>query len=80
MRSLKLPTDICGSERTPGWFASMDGTSASIKDDTGSFTITSVLGLTTDNDGCLWLRLQDLTILRYCNGRSNTLPKMRILI
>lgn len=41
----------------------------SIKDDTGSFTITSVLGLTTDNDGCLWLRLQDLTILRYRNGR-----------
>ena len=26
-----------------------------VKDDTGTFTITSVLGLTTDNDGCLWL-------------------------
>jgi len=39
-----------------------------IKDDSGAFTIASVLGLTSDNDGCLWLRLQDLTILRYCKG------------
>ncbi len=39
-----------------------------IKDESGAFTIASVLGLTSDNIGCLWLRLQDLTILRYCNG------------
>jgi ligand-binding sensor domain-containing protein/signal transduction histidine kinase len=39
-----------------------------VTDDSGAFTITSVLGLTTDHDGSLWLRLQDLTILRYRNG------------
>jgi signal transduction histidine kinase/ligand-binding sensor domain-containing protein len=40
-----------------------------MKDDSGSFTITSVLGLEPDPNGCLWVRLQDSTILRYCNGR-----------
>src|SRR5580658_3203639 len=40
-----------------------------MKDDSGAFTITSVLGLEPDRNGCLWMRLQDLTILRYCNGR-----------
>jgi ligand-binding sensor domain-containing protein len=40
-----------------------------MKDDSGAFTITSVLGLQPDGNGCLWMRLQDLTILRYCNGR-----------
>lgn len=40
-----------------------------IKDDSGAFTITGVLGLQPDRNGCLWLRLEDLTILRYCNGR-----------
>jgi len=39
-----------------------------VKDDSGAFTITSVIGLTPDNEGCLWLQLQDLTLLRYCNG------------
>ncbi|HUA19395.1 MAG TPA: two-component regulator propeller domain-containing protein [Bryobacteraceae bacterium] len=39
-----------------------------IKDDSGAFTIGSVLGLASDEHGCLWLRLQDLSILRYCNG------------
>ncbi|MGD1092928.1 MAG: two-component regulator propeller domain-containing protein [Bryobacteraceae bacterium] len=39
-----------------------------VKDDSGVFTVNSVLGLTADNDGCLWLRLEDLSILRYCNG------------
>jgi ligand-binding sensor domain-containing protein/signal transduction histidine kinase len=39
-----------------------------VKDDSGAFTITSVLGLATDNDGCLWIRLQDLTLLRYRDG------------
>src|SRR5580658_748666 len=37
-----------------------------IKDDSGAFTITGVLGLASDNEGCLWIRLQDLTITRYC--------------
>ncbi len=40
-----------------------------IKDETGVFSITSVLGLTTDSDGYLWLRLQDLSVLRYRNGK-----------
>ncbi|HTR34334.1 MAG TPA: two-component regulator propeller domain-containing protein [Bryobacteraceae bacterium] len=39
-----------------------------IKDDSGAFTIGSVLGLASDENGCLWLRLQDLSIVRYCNG------------
>jgi ligand-binding sensor domain-containing protein/signal transduction histidine kinase len=39
-----------------------------IKDDSGVFTITSVLGLATDNDGSLWIRLQGLTVLRYHDG------------
>ena len=40
-----------------------------IQDDSGAFTITSVLGLTTDNDGCLWVLLQDLSVLRYRNRK-----------
>ena len=40
-----------------------------MKDDSGAFTITSVFGLEPDRNGCLWMRLQDQTILRYCNGR-----------
>ena len=51
-----------GLVRFDGW------TFRLVKDDSGAFTITSVLGLITDNDGCLWIRLQDLTILRYRNG------------
>lgn len=39
-----------------------------VKDESGAFTINSVLGLVPDNNGCLWVRLQDLTIVRYCNG------------
>lgn len=39
-----------------------------IKDDSGAFTIGNVLGLTSDDEGCLWLRLQDLTLVRYCRG------------
>ena len=39
-----------------------------VKDDSGAFTIASVLGLSADNDGSLWIRLQDLTILRYRAG------------
>ena len=39
-----------------------------VKDDSGAFTITSVLGLAPDNDNCLWLQLQDLSVLRYCHG------------
>jgi signal transduction histidine kinase/ligand-binding sensor domain-containing protein len=40
-----------------------------VKDDSGAFTITSVLGLAPDRNGCLWMRLQDMTVLRYCKGR-----------
>jgi ligand-binding sensor domain-containing protein/signal transduction histidine kinase len=39
-----------------------------IKDDSGGFTIAGVLGLTPDNDGSLWVRLVDLTLVRYRNG------------
>jgi ligand-binding sensor domain-containing protein/signal transduction histidine kinase len=39
-----------------------------IKDDSGAYTITSVLGLASDDEGCLWIRLQDLTVIRYCHG------------
>ena len=39
-----------------------------IKDSSGRYTVASVLGLVPDDAGCLWIRLQDLTIVRYCNG------------
>ena len=39
-----------------------------VKDDSGAYTIASVLGLEADKDGSLWLRMQDLTVLRYRNG------------
>ena len=39
-----------------------------IKDDSGMFTMGGVLGLTTDDNGCLWLRLQDSSVVRYCKG------------
>jgi ligand-binding sensor domain-containing protein len=46
-----------------------------VKDDSGAFTIGSVLGLTTAKDGSLWIRMQDLTLLRYRAGVfDNPLP------
>ncbi len=39
-----------------------------VKDDSELFTVTGVLGLTSAQDGSLWIRLQDLTMLRYRNG------------
>jgi signal transduction histidine kinase/ligand-binding sensor domain-containing protein len=39
-----------------------------VQDETKAFTITSVLGLTTTRDGSLWIRLEDLTVLRYRSG------------
>src|ERR1700743_3462646 len=39
-----------------------------IKDDSGAFTTTSVVGLVPDTNGCLWVRLQDLAVVRYCKG------------
>ena len=51
-----------GLVRFDGW------TFRLIKDDSGAFTIASVLGLTPDRNGCLWVRLQDLTLVRFCNG------------
>jgi signal transduction histidine kinase/ligand-binding sensor domain-containing protein len=39
-----------------------------IKDESGSFTIAGVLGLAAAKDGSLWIRLQDLTMLRYRDG------------
>jgi ligand-binding sensor domain-containing protein/signal transduction histidine kinase len=43
-----------------------------VRDDSGKFAITSVPELAADNDGCLWLRLQDAKLLRYCNGAFET--------
>jgi ligand-binding sensor domain-containing protein/signal transduction histidine kinase len=39
-----------------------------VRDESGSFTIAGVLGLAAAKDGSLWLRLQDLTLLRYRDG------------
>jgi ligand-binding sensor domain-containing protein len=39
-----------------------------VEDTTSSFTIKRVLGLTSDNDGNLWVRLQGPTILKYKHG------------
>src|SRR5580698_1834264 len=43
-----------------------------IKDDSHTFIIREVRGLTPDNDGGLWLRLRDRSILRYRNGVFRT--------
>jgi signal transduction histidine kinase/ligand-binding sensor domain-containing protein len=58
---LWIGTDA-GLVRFDGWTFKL------IKDDSGAFTIASILGLTSDDKGCLWLRLQDLSIIRYCEG------------
>ena len=68
MRSRRPATVTCGSALKPDWFVSMDGIFAWYKDTSGAFANTSVLGLTPDSDGSLWLRLRDLTVLRYRNG------------
>ncbi len=39
-----------------------------IQDESGAFTITNVLGLTATENGSLWIRLEDLTLVRYRNG------------
>src|SRR5215475_10178997 len=39
-----------------------------ITDDTGSFTIGSVRGLAATDDGSLWVRLEDRSLVRYLNG------------
>ncbi len=39
-----------------------------IRDESGAFTTTGVLGLAADSEGYLWLHLQDLTVLRYRDG------------
>src|SRR5260370_36916482 len=39
-----------------------------VQDTSESFTITRVLGLTSDNDGNLWVRLQEPTVLRFRGG------------
>ncbi len=50
-----------------------------IEDTSGTFQITNVLGLTPDDDGSLWVRLQDLTVLRYRNGVfDNPTPKSEL--
>jgi ligand-binding sensor domain-containing protein/signal transduction histidine kinase len=39
-----------------------------IRDNSGAFTIAGVIGLASNRDGSLWLRLQDLTIVHYRDG------------
>jgi ligand-binding sensor domain-containing protein/signal transduction histidine kinase len=39
-----------------------------ITDDTGSFTIGRARGLVATDDGSLWVRLEDRTVVRYRNG------------
>lgn len=38
------------------------------RDDSGAIGVAGVLGLAPGENGCLWVRLQDLTIVQYCNG------------
>jgi ligand-binding sensor domain-containing protein/signal transduction histidine kinase len=51
-----------GLVRFDGWTFQL------VKDDSGAYTITSVLGLASDDAGCLWIRMQDLSVIRYCHG------------
>ena len=39
-----------------------------VKDDSGTLKIAKVLGLAPDREGCLWVRMQNLTLVRYCKG------------
>ncbi len=52
-----------GLFRFDGWNFSL------IKDTSGTLASPCVLGLIPDNDGGLWLRMRDLTVLRYRHGR-----------
>ncbi|MBC8166047.1 MAG: hypothetical protein H7Y20_09255, partial [Bryobacteraceae bacterium] len=47
----------------------------SVKDNSTSFTIERVLGLTPDHDGNLWVRLQGPSMLRYRNGKFENAVK-----
>lgn len=40
-----------------------------IRDQSAALPVTSVLGLTADKDGSLWVRLRDMRVLRYRKGR-----------
>ena len=51
-----------------------------MRDTSGLFTFTSVLGLVADKDGSLWILLRDLSMLRYRNGGfEDPFPKGRVL-
>src|SRR3954447_6517679 len=39
-----------------------------VRDPSGAVSFTSVVGLASDNDGSLWIRLRDMTLIRYRNG------------
>jgi signal transduction histidine kinase/ligand-binding sensor domain-containing protein len=45
-----------------------------MRDDSGTFAFGSVLGLAADIDGSLWLRLRDMSLLRYRNGKFENPP------
>jgi ligand-binding sensor domain-containing protein/signal transduction histidine kinase len=47
-----------------------DGTNFRVmRDPSGSVIFTIVLGLVADKDGSLWVRLRDMTLIRYRDGR-----------
>src|ERR1700722_9004739 len=51
-----------------------------IKDDSGAFTIRSVRGLAPANDGSLWIRLPDRSVVRYRDGAfENPMPDSKSL-
>ena len=49
-----------------------------IHDDSGAIAFGGVLGLAADIDGSLWLRLRDMTLLRYRNGKFENPPSKKI--
>ena len=57
------------------WFGMEDGlvrfdgvNFVTVRDDSKTFNVTSVLGLTADDDGNLWLRMERSNLVRYRNG------------
>jgi signal transduction histidine kinase/ligand-binding sensor domain-containing protein len=51
-----------GLVRFDGWNFNL------VKDESGAVNVAGILGLTLGGDGCLWVRLQDLTVAQYCDG------------
>ena len=82
MPLLRRATDICGSARKRGWCVSMAGISDSSRTIQAVY-IASVLGLTADDHGGLWIRLQEIswcaTATAYSSGPRPTLTPILAL-